>query len=540
MATLPPSGSQISFGQVNQAFAPPGNRTPGSTGNAPTGGRNIKLSAVLGNNPIYTIGLSTGTIIAFSATFGNKVTPDWSPVVDFTGLPTSGTAPLIVSFTDLSAFSPTSWAWDFDNNGSTDSTSQNPSTTYNSVGTYSVKLTATNAVGTGTLTKTSYITVNPPPPVVNFTASPTFGPAPLTVNFTDLSTNSPTSWAWDFDNNGSTDSTSQNPSTTYNLAGTYSVKLTATNASGSGTLTKTSYITALGPSVLVNYLVVAGGGGGGVGTDWMDNAGGGGGGGGGYLSTTSFSIFVGSTITVIVGAGGTAATITTGTGAGGTVADGTNGSNSSISSPGITTVTTIGGGVGGYYTPFNGITNGGNGGSGGGGGGAGGSQSRVGGTGTVGPPRQGFDGGNNWANDVTGSAGGGGGAGGPGEAGAPSNPGDGGIGLQNSITGTAIYYAGGGGGTNGNSLQTPGTGGLGGGGAGKYQSYSPNNGLSNTGGGGGSNGRGLTGQTGGSGGSGVVIISAPQAAASTTGSPTVTTSGGRTIYTFTASGTITF
>jgi hypothetical protein len=38
----------------------------------------------------------------------------------------------------------------------------------------------------------------------------------------------------------------------------------------------------------------------------------------------------------------------------------------------------------------------------------------------------------------------------------------------------------------------------------------------------------------------VVIISAPQAAASTTGSPTVTTSGGNTIYTFTSSGTITF
>ena len=83
----------------------------------------------------------------------------------------------------------------------------------------------------------------PSPPVANFTGTPLSGVQPLTVNFTDTSTGSPSSWAWDFTNAGSTDSTSQNPSYVYSNAGTYSVKLTATNAAGSDNEIKTNYIT---------------------------------------------------------------------------------------------------------------------------------------------------------------------------------------------------------------------------------------------------------------------------------------------------------
>ncbi len=77
--------------------------------------------------------------------------------------------------------------------------------------------------------------------------SGTSGPAPLTIQFADLSTKmenpSGRSWAWDFDNNGTTDSTVRNPSYTYSSPGTYTVKLTATNAAGSDVETKTNYIT---------------------------------------------------------------------------------------------------------------------------------------------------------------------------------------------------------------------------------------------------------------------------------------------------------
>jgi len=82
------------------------------------------------------------------------------PVADFVGDPTSGTAPLTVDFTDLSTGNPTSWSWTFGDGGT--STAQNPSHQYTEAGTYTVSLTATNAYGSDTETKTSYITVNPP------------------------------------------------------------------------------------------------------------------------------------------------------------------------------------------------------------------------------------------------------------------------------------------------------------------------------------------------------------------------------------------
>src|SRR6186997_678666 len=68
-------------------------------------------------------------------------------------------------------------------------------------------------------------------PVANFTGSPLAGCSPMIINFQDLSTGSPTSWSWDF-GNGNT-STIQNPIATYFTPGTYTVKLTVTNANGS-------------------------------------------------------------------------------------------------------------------------------------------------------------------------------------------------------------------------------------------------------------------------------------------------------------------
>ncbi len=90
------------------------------------------------------------------------------------------------------------------------------------------------------------------PPVADFSGTPLSGSIPLSVQFTDLSTNAPTSWLWSaVGQNTSTTytSTQQNPLLVFSVADVYDVTLTATNAAGSDSDTKTGYITATAPDV---------------------------------------------------------------------------------------------------------------------------------------------------------------------------------------------------------------------------------------------------------------------------------------------------
>ena len=57
------------------------------------------------------------------------------------------------------------YAWDFDNDGITDNTTQSPLYTYTSAGTYTVNLTVTNSVGADSEVKTGYISVTSVPVV---------------------------------------------------------------------------------------------------------------------------------------------------------------------------------------------------------------------------------------------------------------------------------------------------------------------------------------------------------------------------------------
>jgi len=173
------------------------------------------------------------------------------PTASFTGSPTNGVQPLNVAFTDTSSGSPTSWAWNFGDTGT--STLQDPSHTYTTAGVYTVSLIAGNAYGSSTNTLTGYINVSapPPPPTASFTGSPTSGVQPLNVTFTDTSSGSPTSWAWNFGDTGT--STLQDPSHTFSTAGVYTVQLIASNAGGSSTNTQSGYITVSVPPPTASF-----------------------------------------------------------------------------------------------------------------------------------------------------------------------------------------------------------------------------------------------------------------------------------------------
>jgi hypothetical protein len=271
----------------------------------------------------------------------------------------------------------------------------------------------------------------------------------------------------------------------------------------------------------IDFLVVAGGAGGGAGYY------GGGGGAGGFRTSTQ-TVSPGTAITITVGDGGAGSSSLTAKGASGVA--------SSISGSGLTTISSAGGGGGGSRNndASGGAADGASGGSGGGAS----YQSSSGGSGNTPStsPSQGNNGGTNGASNF-GSGGGGAGAVGGSNTGSPWGA-VGGNGTASSITGSSVTYAGGGGGGSDSQIRA---GGSGGGGAGGR--LSPANasvaGTANTGGGGGGGGDNLA--SGASGGKGVVILSVPTAnySSTTTGSPTVTTSGANTIMQFNGSGSYT-
>jgi PKD repeat protein len=89
-----------------------------------------------------------------------------APVANFFANKRSGNAPLTVRFTDSSTgTAPLTYVWDFTDDGEEDSDNKDPIFTYDTPGTYTVKLTVTNNVDTDVERKTGYITVTEGQPI---------------------------------------------------------------------------------------------------------------------------------------------------------------------------------------------------------------------------------------------------------------------------------------------------------------------------------------------------------------------------------------
>lgn len=107
-------------------------------------------------------------------------------------------------------------------------TSASNNVSFGAAGQYTILQTVSN----GSCSSAFSLIVNAPQPInVGFNANNVC--FPMAVNFTNTSSSFPgTTYFWDFDNNGTWDSNTQNPSFNYPAPGQYTVKLKVTNTSG--------------------------------------------------------------------------------------------------------------------------------------------------------------------------------------------------------------------------------------------------------------------------------------------------------------------
>ena len=182
------------------------------------------------------------------ATVDNAIVsiPTVGPVARFTvdrTLVPGAPGPVVFTSESSSSAGPVTHEWDFDNDGTVDSTLANPTFNYPMPGTFTVSLTVSDGTQTSTTTVADLITVNAVSAGIG--AAPSAGAVPLIVQFTYTGDGAST-WAWDFEDDGVVDSTLENPTHVYASAGNFSVRLDVTNAFGTDTLTIPNLIQALG------------------------------------------------------------------------------------------------------------------------------------------------------------------------------------------------------------------------------------------------------------------------------------------------------
>lgn len=110
----------------------------------------------------FTKSTTPSTVSPTATNYIKGVTITWQPAVapiPVANFVTSTTKCVgsVISFTDQSTNTPTSWSWTFPGASPASSTAQNPTATYTAAGTYTVTHSSTNASGTSTLVSQSII-----------------------------------------------------------------------------------------------------------------------------------------------------------------------------------------------------------------------------------------------------------------------------------------------------------------------------------------------------------------------------------------------
>lgn len=205
---------------------------------------------------IYYDETNPGNSMLRAATFGrglwesNLIIPILeSPIAGFEADLTTIKIGEAVTFTDKSTNTPTKWEWFFDGGSPETSQQQNPQITYNAPGTYSIKLIASNPLGSDTIIKQDYITVTDYISA-SFSASPLQGIYPLTVSFTNNSVNA-TTYHWTFGNGQTSDD--KNPQVTYTKPGSYKVSLYVSNANLNDSLVRDNLIIVDWPTPVTQF-----------------------------------------------------------------------------------------------------------------------------------------------------------------------------------------------------------------------------------------------------------------------------------------------
>ncbi len=172
------------------------------------------------------------------------------PVVNFQSTTTChNQATQFTNLSSIAAGSIIKYRWDFDNNGTPDDSTANPTYVYPLAGTAQSKMTAiSNNQCANQIISPVVVHFNP---VANFSSPSTC--LPDATQFNDLSVSNDgaiTAYSWDFNGDNVFDNVQQNPQYIYSQTGNYGVKLEVQTQYGCvNTIIKSAYVNAT-PSVL--------------------------------------------------------------------------------------------------------------------------------------------------------------------------------------------------------------------------------------------------------------------------------------------------